>query len=138
LASSLRFEALSNSFLIANELVGQAADMSGKRRTISAKGPHEKKNIMRWKNKDRNKERVAISRVDLEKMIANTVRASNPACSDFVTVVLSQVIPSSRQESNWAVRGIKYGKADRRLCDAALSGCMAEMQVQYQLYDQKS
>ncbi|MBN9006600.1 MAG: hypothetical protein J0H40_14455 [Rhizobiales bacterium] len=93
---------------------------------------------MKWKNRDRNKERVAISRAELEKTIANTVRESSPACSDFITVILSRVVPSSTQESNWVVQGIKYGKADRQLCDAALSGCIAEKQVQFQLSDQKT
>jgi hypothetical protein len=36
---------------------------------------------------------------------------------------------------NWAVRGVKYGKADRHRCGIVLSYCVDEAQLEFEISD---
>jgi CspA family cold shock protein len=79
--------------------------------------------------------RKPISRADLEHMLAEAIRTSHPGCEPFVGVIVERTIPASPKEAGWAVKGVKYGNADRSLCGAALSNCLNELQQQFQVVD---
>lgn len=79
--------------------------------------------------------RKPIARAELEQAIAGAVKASNPECQDFVAVIVERVVPASPGGANWAVKGVRYGKASRELCDAALSNCVTEKQLEFELSD---
>jgi hypothetical protein len=91
---------------------------------------------MKWKAEKQVKPpRKPISRADLEQAIAELVRTSDPDCREFAGVILEAIVPASTADTNWAVKGVRYGKADRKLCDAALSGCVAGKQLEFELSD---
>lgn len=79
--------------------------------------------------------RKPISRTDLEQMLAETIRTSHPECEPFVGVIVERTAPASPGEAGWAVKGIRFGIADRTLCGAALSNCLNELQQQFQVVD---
>jgi hypothetical protein len=91
---------------------------------------------MKWKaEKQAKPQRKPISRADLEQEITEFVRASDPDCREFAGVILEAIAPASSGDTNWAVKGVRYGKADRKLCDVALSGCVAGKQLEFELSD---
>lgn len=77
--------------------------------------------------------RKPIARAELEQVIADVVRAGDPECQEFVGVIVERVAATSPGGANWAVKGVKYGKANRELCDAALSNCVTEKQLEFEL-----
>jgi hypothetical protein len=79
--------------------------------------------------------RKQIARAELEQVIAEAVKAGDPECQEFVGVIVEHVTPAAPEGANWAVKGIKYGKADRARCDAALSVCVAEKQREFEISD---
>lgn len=63
--------------------------------------------------------RRSIPRAALELIIADAVRDSDPHCASLVGIIVERVVPSSPDGANWAIKGVKYGKADRERCGAA-------------------
>jgi hypothetical protein len=41
------------------------------------------------------------------------VKISDPHCARFVGVIIQRETPKSRFDANWAVRGVRFGAADR-------------------------
>jgi hypothetical protein len=78
--------------------------------------------------------RQSIRRSELEYAIADLVKG-RADCDQFVGVVIERVIPDTSGGSNWVLKGIKYGNADRTTCDAALSACIAQQALQFDLSD---
>jgi hypothetical protein len=81
------------------------------------------------------KMREPIVRAALEHMLAEAVRHDSE-CEAFVGVVVGRVVPARSGEVNWSVRGVRYGKADRDRCAAALSRHVAAAQQEYELAPQ--
>ncbi len=79
--------------------------------------------------------RTSITRASLELAIAETVRASDPQCEGLVGIIVERVVPESPDGANWAVKGVKYGKAERGRCSAALSNCVEEGQREFKISD---
>jgi hypothetical protein len=50
-------------------------------------------------------------------------------------VILQVMSPASPEDPNWMVKGVRYGKADRALCDTALSHSVAEKQNEFDVSD---
>ena len=91
---------------------------------------------MVWGSKAaRATKRTRISRAALETAITNAVRGSDPLCSGFVGIVVERIVPASRIGANWNVKGIKYGKAKRDLCDATISVIVEPMQLEFEISD---
>jgi hypothetical protein len=65
--------------------------------------------------------RNSITRAALELTIAEAVRASDPHCELLVGIIVERIVPKSPGAANWAVKAVKYGKADRERCAAALA-----------------
>jgi hypothetical protein len=70
---------------------------------------------------------------ELELAIAEAVRTASPGCKDFVSVIVEQTTPKSRLDPDWDVRGIRYGKADKKMVDEALSTAVQRMQQEIRL-----
>lgn len=91
---------------------------------------------MRRKAHDQaRKTRTPIARAELERAIAELVRAGNAECQGLVAVILERIAPVSPDGANWTVKGVRYGKANRELCDVALAGCVTEKQLKFDLSD---
>jgi len=90
---------------------------------------------MGWRSNRRGKsKRRRIKRAELEQGIANVVKGGAD-CREFVGVIVERVTPNAPGDANWALKGIRYGAANRALCDAILSGCLAEKAQRFDLSD---
>jgi hypothetical protein len=79
--------------------------------------------------------RKPITRAALEQSLADAVRSVTPECEAFVGVIIERVVPETPISANWAVKGVRYGKADRDRCEAALGMSLHEKQLEYMLSD---
>jgi cold shock CspA family protein len=77
--------------------------------------------------------RTPITQAELETALAKAVRAHDAQCEGLIGIIVERVSPASPVGANWAVKGVKYGKAERDRCDAALSICVEEMQRQFEV-----
>jgi hypothetical protein len=69
----------------------------------------------------------------LEAAITTAVRRSGPNCEGFVGVVVGECRPQSIQDSNWTVRGIKFGTAERDSCNSALSLIVDRLKREFEI-----
>jgi CspA family cold shock protein len=94
----------------------------------------------RWEMSPKNteqlkKKRTPITRASLELAIVEAVRESDPQCRTLMAVFIERIVPKSRGGANWAIKGVKYGKAERDRCGAAISRCVEEVQLEFELSD---
>jgi hypothetical protein len=79
--------------------------------------------------------RKPITQPELETALAEAVRAHDAQCEGLIGVIVEHVRPASPAGSNWRVKGVKYGKAERDRCAAALSICVEKMQREIEISD---
>jgi hypothetical protein len=79
--------------------------------------------------------RVAITAPELESAISDAVKKAAPGCEDFVGVIVQHTAPRSHRDPNWDVRGVKFGKADRKAVDEALAAVVERMRHEFLLSD---
>jgi hypothetical protein len=79
--------------------------------------------------------REQIKSVVLEDAIATAVKRSDPSCEAFIGVFVKRSARNSRGEANWDVRGIKFGKAERENCNAALSVIVDRLKREFEISD---
>jgi hypothetical protein len=84
----------------------------------------------RWWRNDR---RVSMTTPELELAISEAVKNAAPGCEDFVGVIVQHKTPKSRLDPNWAIRGVKFGNADRQVADEALTTVVERMQREFLL-----
>lgn len=85
-----------------------------------------------WWRKDH---RVSIATRELELAISEAVKKAAPGCDEFVGVMVQHDRPKSHLDPNWAIRGVKFGKADRKVADEALATVVERMQREFLLSD---
>jgi hypothetical protein len=78
-------------------------------------------------------DRVSVSPAHLESAITEAVKKAEPGCQAFVGVIVKRETPKSRFDSNWAIRGVKFGSADREKSSKALARTVQCMQREYRL-----
>ena len=84
---------------------------------------------MRHKSAERTEvKRKPITQAALEAALAEAVRAHDTHCEGLVGIIVERVNPARAGGTNWSVKGVKYGKAERDRCDIALSACVEQMQ----------
>ncbi len=86
-----------------------------------------------WRPQD---DRAAKTIPELETAITEAVKSTAPDCGDFVGVIVRQKTPKSRQDVNWELQGVRFGKADKKLVNDALHGIVKQMQREYRVADQ--
>jgi hypothetical protein len=84
----------------------------------------------KWWSKDG---RTPMTKPELETAISEAVKRTAPNCEDFVGVIVQRKSPKSHLDSNWAIRGAKFGKADRKVAGAALTTIVECMQRDFLL-----
>jgi hypothetical protein len=77
--------------------------------------------------------RKRVPREVLELVIAAAVKNTDPQCEPFVGVLIEHHAPKSREDANWAIKGIRFGRADRGKCSAALAVVVDKMQGEFEL-----
>jgi hypothetical protein len=87
------------------------------------------------KNWWRRDQRAQISPAELEATIAEAIRKTAPGCGSFVGVIVHHKKPKQSRDPNWGVRGVKYGKADRRIVEETLAGIVKQLQKEFRLTD---
>jgi hypothetical protein len=86
----------------------------------------------------REPEKSAVSRSDLESAITDAVKNSDPGCASFVGVIIQRETPKSRSDTNWVVRGVKFGAADRAKSVKAIEKIVQRMQHDFRLSDDQN
>jgi hypothetical protein len=81
------------------------------------------------------KTRTWITRAALEESLVESVRASEPQCEGLIGIIVERIVPASPDRANWAVKGVKYGKAERERCSAAISKCVEYSQREFEVLD---
>jgi hypothetical protein len=84
----------------------------------------------KWLRKDG---RVSMTAPALELAILESVKKAAPGCQDFVGVIVQHNTPQSHLDANWAIRGVKFGRADRPVADEALATVVERMQREFLL-----
>jgi CspA family cold shock protein len=98
-----------------------------------------RREMMKPKNAEQLKgKRTSITRAALELAIAETVRGSDPQCEGLIGIIVERVVPESHGAANWVVKGVKYGKAERDRCSAAISDFVKEGQREFEVSDWSS
>jgi hypothetical protein len=77
--------------------------------------------------------RSLIGSGGLELAITEAVRKGGTGCEAFVGVIVQQTRPKSRFDANWAVRGVKFGRADRDKANEAIATIVERMQREFRL-----
>lgn len=65
--------------------------------------------------------------------IASAVKAFAPDCKPFIGVIVEQRAPNSPDDTNWTIKGIKFGTAERKTCSAALSVVVTRLKREFQI-----
>jgi hypothetical protein len=79
-----------------------------------------------------------ITRTTLESAIVGAARKAAPDCESLVGVVVQRTTPKSRFDANWALRGVKFGKANREETNEAMAVIVERMQREFRLSDDDS
>ena len=101
---------------------------------ISAGPTHSAGHTMTPKKAERlESKRKPITQAALETALADAVLARDAQCDGLIGIIVERVSPASPTATNWAVKGVKYGKAERDRCDVALSACVEEMRREFEV-----
>ena len=79
--------------------------------------------------------RDPVDRKKLESAIVDGVRKSDPDCEHFIGVVIERTALAAAT-SNWAIRGVKFGRADREKSNRALKSIVERMQLEFVLSEE--
>ena len=77
--------------------------------------------------------RKPMTREALEQSLTEAVKASHSEFESFAGVIVERIVPGGPGGANWAVKGVKYGKADRHRSGVVLSHCAEEAQLEFEL-----
>jgi hypothetical protein len=77
--------------------------------------------------------RNPISREEMQVAITEAVKKADPDCAAFVGVFVERTKRTSVLEANWAIKGIKFGRADRNKAGNAVNRVVERMQRDFNL-----
>jgi hypothetical protein len=78
-------------------------------------------------------DRSSVSLERLQSAITEAVKKSDPGCECFVGVIVQRETPTARFGANWAIRGVRFGKANRDKSTQALATITERMQREFRL-----
>lgn len=90
---------------------------------------------MKQKGEEAPKRRKSVARAALEQILKEAVTTSHAEFESFAGVIVGRVARSPDQPSNWVVKGVRYGRADRYRCGLVLAHCVEQAQEDYELSD---
>lgn len=88
------------------------------------------------RTKKASDDRRSVSREHLQSAITDTVRQAEPGCENFAGVVIKREIPKSPVGANWAIRGVRFGRADRNKSNQALATIVEQAQRYFSLAEE--
>jgi hypothetical protein len=80
----------------------------------------------------RKDERRSITSAELELEILQAVKAA-PDRENLIGVFVQPRTPKSHLEPNWELRGVKFGKADRKTANEALATVVTSLQQKFRI-----
>ena len=80
-------------------------------------------------------DRSLIASETLQSAITKAVKKAEPGCETFVGVIVERITPKSRLDANWALRGVRFGRADRDKANKAVTTVVERMQREVSLSD---
>jgi hypothetical protein len=86
---------------------------------------------MSWKSEKPPEGRKTITRSALEQTLVEAVRTGDPECEAFVGVLIERLASAQKGGPNWIVKGVRYGKVDRSRCNALLTKCVEDAQLEF-------
>jgi hypothetical protein len=81
-------------------------------------------------------DRSPITSTNLQSAITEAVKKSVPGCEAFVGVIVQRTTPKSQFDSNWALRGVRFGRADRDRANEAVRTIVKRMQREFHISDE--
>jgi hypothetical protein len=78
-------------------------------------------------------DRSSVSCELLQSAITEAVRKAEPGCEAFAGVIIRRKTPKSRFDANWAIRGVRFGRADRNKSSQALATVVERAQHYFSL-----
>jgi hypothetical protein len=84
---------------------------------------------------DNQPTRKPVTRADIEQSLAEAVRTSHPEFETFAGVIVERIVPDGLGHTNWALKGVRYGKADRHRSGTVLSYCVEQAQLEFEISD---
>ena len=87
--------------------------------------------------KRRASDRKRVPRETLERTITVAVKNSDRQCEPFVGVVIEHRAPKSPGDANWAIKGIRFGRAERAKCSAVLTIVVNKMRGKFELQQEE-
>ena len=89
---------------------------------------------MAWlPKKQSSDDRSSVSRDRLQSAITEAVKQADPDCEAFVGVIVQRETPKARLDANWALKGVRFGRADRDKSSKALTTIVERMQREFVL-----
>jgi hypothetical protein len=86
-----------------------------------------------WYRKKSSEKRGSVSRDRLQAAITKAVKKADPKCAGFVGVIVQRQTPNARLDADWAIKGVRFGKADRGTSGVALATIVERMQREFSL-----
>jgi hypothetical protein len=86
-----------------------------------------------WYRKKPSEKRGSVSRERLQAAITKAVKTADPKCAGFVGVIVQRETPKMQFDANWAIKGVRFGKADRDKSSLALATIVERMQREFSL-----
>ena len=77
-------------------------------------------------------DRTLIASETLQSAITKAVQKAEPG---FVDAIVQRITPMSRFDTNWALKGVKFGRADREKANQAVTSVVERMQREFRLSD---
>jgi hypothetical protein len=77
--------------------------------------------------------RQPIPLADLEAAITEVITKSARSCEGFVGVIIQRKVPDSPLDTNWELKGVRFGRADRANASQALAIVIESMQREFRL-----
>ena len=77
--------------------------------------------------------REPIRRETLEAAITTAVKRSDPCCEPFIGVTVECISPNSSFEANWAVKGVRFGKSDRKQCNSIMNVIVERLRQEFEI-----
>jgi hypothetical protein len=86
-----------------------------------------------WQRAKPSDDRSSVSCDLLQSAITEAVKKVDHGCEAFAGVVIKRETPKSRLDANWAVQGVRFGRADRDKAGQALATIVEQAQRYFSL-----
>jgi hypothetical protein len=80
----------------------------------------------------RKGERRSMTSAELQLEILQAVKTA-PDCENLIGVFVQPTTPKTDLEANWEIQGVRFGNADRKIVNEALTTVVSRLQQKYRI-----